>query len=262
VDRQHNQYGEPVLGYDDHRWEREKALLKFPPVTFTRPEMIVVESLLPDICARGGWTHRTGASGPDHVHEILTSPNDPETTRRLFKRWLGQELSRRVHRLPDGATWWAECGSIRRIFEEDILRHRDRFRRAPARDSESGTRMSENDRHDLGQVLAAMSAARQPYREFIRVPAMSVGVYHLRAGELDKQPPHAEDEVYYVIDGRAKFARGSGGRREVREVWAGAILFVERGVEHRFIDIVEDLTLLVVFAPAEGSMAGADSAGG
>jgi hypothetical protein len=108
-----------VLGYDEHRWEREKALLKFPPVLFTRPQMVIVESLLPGICARGGWKHITGAVGPDHVHEVLFSRNDPETIRRLFKRWLGQELHRALHPLPDGATWWAECGSIRWIFEED-----------------------------------------------------------------------------------------------------------------------------------------------
>jgi hypothetical protein len=57
VDRQHNQYGEPVLTYDEHRWEREKSLLKFPLVIFERNEMIAVESLLPAICDRGGWIH-------------------------------------------------------------------------------------------------------------------------------------------------------------------------------------------------------------
>ena len=137
VDRQHNRYGDPVLGFDEHRWEREKSLLKFDPITFTRPQMILVESLLPRICERGGWTHRTGACGPDHVHEILTSRHDPETIRRLFKRWLGQDLSRQLHPLPEGATWWAECGSIRRIFEEDgpylknALGYVDRQRASP-----------------------------------------------------------------------------------------------------------------------------------
>ena len=87
--------------------------------------MVLVELLLPTICTRGGWTHRTGAASPDHVHEILTSPHDPETIRRLFKRWLGQELSRLLTGEPGcpqpgtGATWWAECGSICWIFEED-----------------------------------------------------------------------------------------------------------------------------------------------
>ena len=118
VDRKRNAYGQPVLKYDEHRWKREQSLLRFPPVIFTRPQMIVVESLLPEICQRGGWIHRAGAAGPDHVHEILTSRNDPETIRRLLKRWLGQSLAEQCA-LPDGATWWAECGSIRWIFEED-----------------------------------------------------------------------------------------------------------------------------------------------
>lgn len=93
--------------------------MNFSPVIFKAPEMILVESLLPEICQRGGWKHLTGAAGPDHVHEILVSPNDPKTIRRLIKRWLGQELSARLRSLSDGATWWAECGSIRWIFAED-----------------------------------------------------------------------------------------------------------------------------------------------
>jgi hypothetical protein len=125
VDRQHNQYGEAVLGFDEHRWERENSLLKFPPVFLETTRMTLVESLVPEICARGGWMNRAAACGPDHVHVILTSPNDPETIRRLAKRWLGQELSRRCAGEPGcpqpgtDATWWAECGSIRWIFEED-----------------------------------------------------------------------------------------------------------------------------------------------
>jgi len=35
----------------------------------------------------------------------------------LIKRWLGQELSEKWT-LPQGATWWAEDGSIRWLFEE------------------------------------------------------------------------------------------------------------------------------------------------
>jgi hypothetical protein len=125
VDRQHNQYGQPVLKYDQHRWARERSLLKFPPVILSKPRMILIESLLPEICTRGHWTYRTGAAGPDHVHVILTSSSDPETIRRLLKRWLGQELTARLKGEPGcpqpgtNATWWAECGSIRWIFEED-----------------------------------------------------------------------------------------------------------------------------------------------
>ena len=81
--------------------------------------MEIVEHLLPKICDRGKWEHRIGACGPDHVHENLFSRNDPETIRRLFKRGLGQELVWHFGALPADATFWAECGSIRWIFEED-----------------------------------------------------------------------------------------------------------------------------------------------
>jgi mannose-6-phosphate isomerase-like protein (cupin superfamily) len=85
--------------------------------------------------------------------------------------------------------------------------------------------------------------------EHLRVPAMSLGTYSIRAGGLDEQTPHAEDEVYVVISGRAAFE--SGGQRV--EVRAGSTLFVPAREEHRFVDVTDDLTLVVVFAPAESS---------
>jgi mannose-6-phosphate isomerase-like protein (cupin superfamily)/catechol 2,3-dioxygenase-like lactoylglutathione lyase family enzyme len=104
---------------------------------------------------------------------------------------------------------------------------------------------------EAANLLAQMSQGEgQAWREFLRVPSVSMGVYRLRAGGVDGQSPHTEDEVYYVISGRARFRAGS---RE-REVEAGTILFVARNVEHRFFDIREDLIVLVFFAPAEHSM--------
>jgi quercetin dioxygenase-like cupin family protein len=85
------------------------------------------------------------------------------------------------------------------------------------------------------------------YREFLRVPSMSAGVYVLAAGAIDGQKPHHEDEVYYVIRGRARFKVGS----EDHEVLAGSVVFVAAEVEHRFYDITEELAVLVLFAPAE-----------
>jgi mannose-6-phosphate isomerase-like protein (cupin superfamily) len=85
------------------------------------------------------------------------------------------------------------------------------------------------------------------YLEFLRVPAMSVGLYVLLAESVDPQKPHKEAEMYYVIRGRAHFKAGE----EDREVDAGSVIFVSAGAEHRFYDISEDLTVLVSFAPAE-----------
>jgi quercetin dioxygenase-like cupin family protein len=85
------------------------------------------------------------------------------------------------------------------------------------------------------------------YREFLRVPAMSAGLYVLAAGAADPQRPHHEDEMYYVVRGRARFRAGT----EDREVSAGSVLFVAAEVDHRFYDVTEELAVLVFFAPAE-----------
>lgn len=85
------------------------------------------------------------------------------------------------------------------------------------------------------------------YGEFLRVPTMSVGLYVLAAGADDLQRPHHEDEMYYVVRGKARFRAGE----EDREVSAGSVMFVAAEVEHRFYDIKEELAVLVFFAPAE-----------
>jgi mannose-6-phosphate isomerase-like protein (cupin superfamily) len=85
------------------------------------------------------------------------------------------------------------------------------------------------------------------YLEFLRLPAMSAGVYVLPVGGNDPQSPHEEDEMYYVVRGRAHMRTGP----EDQAVSEGSIIFVAAGVAHRFHDITEELVVLVFFAPAE-----------
>lgn len=101
------------------------------------------------------------------------------------------------------------------------------------------TRIEEIDRE--------RAKAGKAYREFMRVPAMSAGLYVLPAGATDAQRPHHEDEMYYVVRGRGRFQAGD----DDMEVSTGSILFVAAEVEHRFHDISEELAVLVFFAPAE-----------
>jgi mannose-6-phosphate isomerase-like protein (cupin superfamily) len=78
---------------------------------------------------------------------------------------------------------------------------------------------------------------------------LSVGLYRLAAGSQDRQQPHGEDEVYYAVSGRGRLRVGA----DDQAVEPGTVAFVGARVDHRFHDITEDLTLLVFFAPAEGS---------
>lgn len=99
--------------------------------------------------------------------------------------------------------------------------------------------------HDL---IAAQTEGRS-YTEFLRVDALSAGLYTLPAGGVDPQQPHSEDEVYVVMNGRAQIAVNG----EDRAVETGSIVYVAAGVEHRFHSIEETLHVLVFFAPAEYS---------
>jgi len=101
--------------------------------------------------------------------------------------------------------------------------------------------------YDLPAVSAERAQSGKLYREFLRVPALSAGVYVLAAGATDPQKPHKEDEVYYVARGRAKML--VAGEEQV--VKAGTVIFVPANAEHRFFDISEELEVLVFFAPAE-----------
>jgi mannose-6-phosphate isomerase-like protein (cupin superfamily) len=76
-----------------------------------------------------------------------------------------------------------------------------------------------------------------------------MGLYVLPMGGVDPQLPHSEDEVYYVVNGKAQIKVAD----EDRAVQAGSVVYVEKNVEHRFHSIEQDLTLLVFFAPAEYS---------
>jgi quercetin dioxygenase-like cupin family protein len=99
----------------------------------------------------------------------------------------------------------------------------------------------------LAQLLSQQASSDKLYLEFLRVPDLSMGLYVLPAGSVDPQSPHTEDEVYYVVSGKAKIKVGE----EDREVRAGSIVYVPKNVEHRFHSIEEELSLLVFFAPAE-----------
>jgi len=102
---------------------------------------------------------------------------------------------------------------------------------------------------EVADVLEERKRRAEAYHEFLRVPSVSCGIYHLAAGSNDPQKPHTEDELYYVLEGEATIHVDS----DDRPVRPGSVVFVETGVEHRFHSIEKDLTVLVVFAPARGS---------
>jgi mannose-1-phosphate guanylyltransferase len=82
------------------------------------------------------------------------------------------------------------------------------------------------------------------YREVLDEGSMTVEIGRHAAGESAPKNPHTEDELYYVVSGSGKMRVGD----EIHALDPGDTVFVERGLEHDFFDIEEDLVTLVVFA--------------
>lgn len=97
----------------------------------------------------------------------------------------------------------------------------------------------------LNDTLAAHAEAGGAYHQFFEVAEMSAGIYTLAAGSVDGQAPHVEDEIYYIVFGKGEIQIGD----KDYPVETGATIFVAKEIVHRFHHIVEDMTVLVIFAP-------------
>ena len=100
---------------------------------------------------------------------------------------------------------------------------------------------------ELDELEKRHAEVSGPYLEFLRRRGMSAGLYKLPAGGEDHQHPHAADEMYIVLRGQGKLRVGD----KVHAVQQGSVVSVDHGEDHNFVDITEDLSLLVVFAPPE-----------
>lgn len=98
---------------------------------------------------------------------------------------------------------------------------------------------------DLATLLSAHGTAG--YRELLRVPALSLGLFAVGPGHDDVQEPHSTDEVYVVVAGAAVLVVDG----ERTPMSSGSVAYVPAGVPHRFVGVTDDLRVMVVFAPPE-----------
>jgi len=98
---------------------------------------------------------------------------------------------------------------------------------------------------DIDEVKSRLAASSGGYEVVHESAGLELGVYVLVAPEADHQQPHADDEVYVVLEGRGTLDV-EGTAVELRE---GHAVFVPAGAEHRFTGY-EQLSLLVIFEKA------------
>ncbi len=92
-------------------------------------------------------------------------------------------------------------------------------------------------------LLQKVAGGEAKIFEFLRVPSLSVSIYRLPAGSKDMQAPHLEDEVYYVMEGKARLKVED----KVHNIEPGSVLYVRATAAHSFFDIEEDLVVLAFF---------------
>ncbi len=102
--------------------------------------------------------------------------------------------------------------------------------------------------YEIAELEARRKSSKRAYLEFLREPTLNCGLYVLPKGGEGKQNPHEQDEVYYIIAGEAAL-KVDGKDRAVKP---GSVVFVKRGVAHRFHPIEKDLHVLVFFSAAKG----------
>ena len=95
---------------------------------------------------------------------------------------------------------------------------------------------------DVEEVKRRLGEAGGGYEIVHESPGLEIGVYVLVAPEPDRQQPHADDEVYVVLEGTGVL-EVEGTRVELRE---GHAVFVPAGADHRF-GAYEHLSVLVIF---------------
>lgn len=98
--------------------------------------------------------------------------------------------------------------------------------------------------YEIEELKRRVQGQEPRFFEFLSGARLSAALYRLPAGARDMQGPHLEDELYVVLEGRARLRVGA----EEREVHPGLILFIRADARHSFVEISEDLTLLALFS--------------
>lgn len=98
----------------------------------------------------------------------------------------------------------------------------------------------------VDEAIRSLDGHGEDYRELFGHGTLSVEIY--KPEGIDRQEPHARDEIYVVASGTGTFV--NAGVREPFE--RGDVLFVPAHVEHRFEDFTDDFATWVFFYGPEG----------
>jgi mannose-6-phosphate isomerase-like protein (cupin superfamily) len=100
---------------------------------------------------------------------------------------------------------------------------------------------------DAFEIVETIDRSQQQFHRVYERPGLVVGVLRIRPGGVDTQGAHEEDEVYFIVGGRGLLRLGDADHA----VAPGSVVFVPKGMPHRFHGNNELLTVGYVLVPAE-----------
>ena len=92
----------------------------------------------------------------------------------------------------------------------------------------------------LPELLAKVERNGVKFHEFLRTPSLSCSVYHIPVGSKEMQGVHEEDELYLVLEGKARLRV----EEEDHTIEKGTLMYVRAACDHTFFDVHEDLTVI------------------
>jgi len=111
--------------------------------------------------------------------------------------------------------------------------------------------------YQLAELLQRIDRGGVRLQEVLRTPSLSCAIYHLPAGSREMASAHEEDELYFVLEGRARLRIDD----EEHAVEQGTLLYVQAACDHSFFDIEEDLTVIAFFGGPLPRQRGYETAG-
>jgi hypothetical protein len=93
----------------------------------------------------------------------------------------------------------------------------------------------------IRDALAALGDEGGAYAKLFAQPALDIALY--KPDRTDPQTPHLRDEIYVIATGSGQFVQ----QGDSRPFGPGDLLFVPRGVPHRFEDFTADFSTWVIF---------------
>ena len=119
---EHDRPGTPCDADLPGLWRAARAGMKGPRVRIGPQQAHALAAQFRETATHREWTLHALAVMSNHVHIVVTVPDDPDPSDVLgdFKSYGSRVLNRRWGKRPNG-TWWTESGSKRKLPDEQAV---------------------------------------------------------------------------------------------------------------------------------------------